>query len=171
MRRSTLAHLRLTYFFFGRGSLLEENDSGQSNLGHSNSRSGVCQPRRVGPENPGKIGSRRVEREGWFAPIFALSVSLWGSSRGIFGGVGSTGALNCARLEFSGCRETLVALRQRVRSFFHCLVSVSSLTQFPNVISVGRNRVWPIRFFGQSDFGQNLCLCCMKRFAFIVFEK
>ena len=38
------------------------------------------------------------------APIFALFVSLWGSSRGFLVVFGSAGAVKCARLEFSGCR-------------------------------------------------------------------
>ena len=37
------------------------------------------------------------------APIFALFVSLWVSSRGILVVLSKAGALKCARLEFSGC--------------------------------------------------------------------
>ena len=40
------------------------------------------------------------------APIFALFVSLWVSSRGILVVFSKAGALKCARLEFSGCRVT-----------------------------------------------------------------
>ena len=40
------------------------------------------------------------------APIFALFVSLWVSSRGMLVVFSKAGALKCARLEFSGCRVT-----------------------------------------------------------------
>ena len=63
---------------------------------------------RVEPRKGGAPKGGRPKISRFFFPfpatVFALFVSLWGSSRGILVVFGSAGAVKCARLEFSGCR-------------------------------------------------------------------
>ena len=61
-------------------------------------------PRKVGNPKFGALFSLSRHR-------FAVSVSLWGSSRGILVVFWSASALKCARLDFSGCRVRAPAAR------------------------------------------------------------
>ena len=72
------------------------------------------------PRRPRRVGLRRVGGPKFRAlfpspaPIFALFVSLWGSSRGFLVVFESAGALKCARLEFLGCRVKPRRVRSRL---------------------------------------------------------